>query len=153
MVILSRFVFEIVFNIVQWNRTEVIPFKASIEVPFIHLSIVCVNQMTMKMAMHIATIMSDKGFGVNGNMRKDKTTKHSAVTMMKISSANVVEILKIKFCGKPVMISCNKDFPSIEPLHQAQSSPGKSNISQTIHCIFLMHFCVPSLFQILLHFF
>jgi hypothetical protein len=62
-------------------------------------------------------------------MRKNDASLHGAVAMVKISPANIVKILKVELCWKPIMIACNENFPPIEPPHQAQASLGKGNVA------------------------
>ena len=68
----------------------------------------------MKMAVDVASIMANNTTRMHWNVGEDKSAKHGAVTMVKICSANVVEILKIEFGRKSVVITSNQNLPSIE---------------------------------------
>jgi hypothetical protein len=73
--------------------------------------------MAMEMAVDIASIITSESCGVYRDMREDEATKYGAIAMMKIGSANVVKVLKVELCWKPVVVTSNKYLPPIEPLH------------------------------------
>jgi hypothetical protein len=72
----------------------------------------------MKMTVDIASIMANNATRMHWNVSEDKSAKHGAVAMVKICSANVVEILKIEPGWQSVMVSSNQNLPSIETFQE-----------------------------------
>jgi ribosomal protein S4E len=72
----------------------------------------------MEMTVDIASIMTNDVAGVHWNVSEDEASKHSAVAMMKICSANVVEVLKIELGWHAIVVSGNQNLSSIETFQE-----------------------------------
>jgi hypothetical protein len=110
--------FEISLDVFQCYRFKVVSLQASVEISCVHLPIFCVDKVTMKMAVDVASIMANNTTRMHWNVSEDKPAKHGAITMVKICSANVVEVLKIKLGWKAVVVASNKHFSPIEALQK-----------------------------------
>lgn len=101
--------------------------------------------------MNIPKVMSGQTGWMNRDVRKNQSSTHGRIAVVKKCTTNIFKVFRKMFQGCDIVVAPYQYLATLKPVQDLQTRLGDNNVTEMIHGIPVVDDTIPILYHQLIH--